>query len=299
MYSNLSESNCLLFAYCWCAGPATTSTGETTHSHRCMLHLVPITSPIHPPVFPRPQDESVAGASAPAPPANTQPYEAPSWAQTAVSPRPPQRITRIQTVHDHDCVHSLHSIHSTAISPSTTHTHRRRCGAWPMWQPKPGVRICRCMAMMHSVHSGHDARRRSIGGAQQGEDAAKQAATQAAQDPAVQRAVVGAAGSIAQDQANQAMDAQKKKWSEMPKPWFIMRMLNGLILVCMLCVCVCVCACVHVYMCTCVRGCMSDASTYSNPRSTPRSLLGFPLMRRFPSHTWRGPRRSRAAVTRR
>eukprot|EP00620_Florenciella_sp_RCC1587_P008144 CAMPEP_0182581848 /NCGR_PEP_ID=MMETSP1324-20130603/51103_1 /TAXON_ID=236786 /ORGANISM="Florenciella sp., Strain RCC1587" /LENGTH=239 /DNA_ID=CAMNT_0024798259 /DNA_START=13 /DNA_END=732 /DNA_ORIENTATION=- len=93
-------------------------------------------------------DESVTTtAEAPAPPANTQPYEAPSWAQTA------------------------------------------------------------------------------------GEDAAKQAATQAAQDPAVQRAVIGAAGGIAQDQANQAMEAQKKKFSEMPKPWFIMRILNWLILV--------------------------------------------------------------------
>ena len=63
--------------------------------------------------------------------------------------------------------------------------------------------------------------------AYQGEDAAKKAA----QDPAVQQAVVGAAAGIAQDAAQKEMDAAKKSCSEMPKPWFIMRCLNIGILV--------------------------------------------------------------------
>ena len=91
----------------------------TTSPHRqCVLPCVLVPSSNYASAPSPLKDESVTTtAEAPAPPANTQPYEAPSWAQTAVSPPPPLRLARVPTIHYRGRVRSVHF----ATSPSTTH----------------------------------------------------------------------------------------------------------------------------------------------------------------------------------
>ena len=108
--------------------------------------------------------------------------------------------------------------------------------------------------------------------------------------------MIGAAGGIAQDQANQAMEAQKKKFSEMPKPWFIMRILNWLILYVVLPVFVWACVCAYPTARIPKR---THTQGVQMPRLNPPPpppLLKFLFALRSPSRTWRGPRRSRVAA---